>query len=380
MALISQVNCWMSSPKKILHEMPCMKRRDFLKLLPLAPLALAATGCAPEHEPRLQSQGFLLYGMLIQLSLLDDSPLSIERALNEVEQTFKQEYATIHPWQDSPLTRLNARLPSGDWVGLDPALRAWIERAQALETRSEAYFSPAIGALVKLWGFHSSQPNQERTPPAQSAIDALMHPPPRMSDLEIDGERIRSHNPHVQLDFNAIAEGFVAQKVMAQLQSHGLQNALLDTGGDLFALGQVGKRPWRVAIQNPFAEGALATFEVGSPNAANAVFTSGSYRKQFNYHGTRYSHVINPRTGWPSQGLVSVTVVTPDALLADAAATALLAAGLTEAPRVAAQMGLDAILLVDKHGELHASPTLAPRLKLINSTQKIHLLHSGSAA
>lgn len=354
-----------------------MNRRDFLKRLPLAPLALAATGCAPEQEPRLQTQGFLLYGMLIQLSLLDDAHLPIETALTQTEQLFKQEYATIHPWQDSPLTRLNARLPSGEWLELDPALRPWIERAQALETLSEAYFSPAIGALVKLWGFHSSQPNQERTPPAQAAIDALMQPPPRMNDLEIDGERIRSHNPHIQLDFNAIAEGFVAQKVMMLLQSQDLQNALLDTGGDLFAHGHVGKRPWRVAIQNPFAEGALATLDLDS---SSAVFTSGSYRKQFTYQGTRYSHVINPRTGWPSQGLVSVTVVTPDALLADAAATALLAAGLTEAPQVAAQMGLDAVLLVDEHGGLHASAALAPRLKLMNGTQKIHRLHGGSAA
>ena len=348
-----------------------MKRRDFLKLLPLAPLAV---GCAPP-APRIQTQGFLLYGMLIQLSLSERAPQSIESALAEVEHLFKQEYAIIHPWQDSPLTRLNARLPSGDWIDLDPALRPWIERAQALEKLSDAYFSPAIGALVKLWGFHSSQSNQERTPPAQSAIDALMNPPPRMSDLEIDGERIRSRNPHVQLDFNAIAEGFVAQKVMTQFKSQGIHDALLDTGGDIYALGQAGTRPWRVAIQNPFAENALATLDVDS---SSAVFTSGSYRKQFTYQGERYSHVINPRTGWPSQGLVSVTVITPDALLADAAATALLAAGLHDAPQVAAHMGLHEILLVDAQGGLHASSALAPRLKLMDTAQKVQTLNQGS--
>jgi len=350
-----------------------MNRRDFLKLLPLAPLV---AGCAPP-APRIQTQGFLLYGMLIQLSLSEDAPQSIESALTEVERLFKQEYATIHPWQDSPLTRLNARLPAGDWVDLDPALRPWIEQAQRLENASDAYFSPAIGALVKLWGFHSSQPNQERTPPAQAAIDALMQPPPRMSDLELDGGRIRSRNPHVQLDFNAIAEGFVAQKVMTQFKSQGLHDALLDTGGDLVAMGQVGKRPWRVAIQNPFAEGALCTLDVA---ASSAVFTSGSYRKQFTYQGTRYSHVINPRSGWPSQGLVSATVITTDTLLADAAATALLAAGLSDAPQVAAHMGLTDALLVDEHGNLHASPALAPRLKLVNTTQKVQTFNLGSTS
>jgi len=349
-----------------------MNRRDFLSLLPLTALAACS---AP--EPRLQTQGFLLYGMLIQLSLLDDAPRSIEQTLNDVELTFKQEYATIHPWQDSPLTRLNARLPSGDWIELDPALRPWIEQAQRLEKLSDAYFSPAIGALVKLWGFHSSQPNQERTPPAQSAIDELMQPSPRMSELEIDAERIRSHNPHVQLDFNAMAEGFVAQKILHQFKAQGIHNALLDTGGDLAALGQAGTRPWRVAIQNPFAEGALATLDVA---ASSAVFTSGSYRKQFIYQGTRYNHIINPHSGWPSQGLVSATVVSANALLADAAATALLAAGLNDAPQVAAHMGLADVFLVDEHGGLHASPALAPRLKLINTAQKLQTFNLGSTS
>ena len=345
-----------------------MNRRDFLKLAPFAPL-VASSCTAP--EPRIQIMGFLLYGMMIQLSLSDDAPRPIEDALNPIEQQFKQEYAIIHPWQDSPLTRLNAQLPTGEWIDLDPALRPWIEHGIALEAASDGYFSPAIGALVKLWGFHTSQPNSERTPPAQSAIDALMQPPPRMSDLELDSTRIRCKNPHVQLDFNAIAEGFVAQKIMAQLQSDGIHHALLDTGGDLFALGQAGLRPWRVAIQNPFTEGALATLDT---DGSNAVFTSGSYRKQFTYQGRRYSHVINPRTGWPSQGLVSVTVITHDALLADAAATAMLSAGQQDAPKVAAHMGIDAFLLVDEHGGLHASSTLAPRLMLPKGTPPLNII------
>ena len=360
-----------------------MQRRNALRLLSCASLGLGglgALGCTP--QTRINTQGFLLYNMLIQLSLPESAPVPIESALNAVEQRFKQEYAIIHPWQDSPLTRLNAQLPQGEWVALDPALRPWIEQGIQLEAQSDGYFSPAIGALVKLWGFHGSTPNQERTPPAQSAINALVRPPPRMSDLEMDGEHIRSHNPRVQLDFNAIAEGFVATKLMAQFEAQGIHNALLDTGGDLAIRGQAGSRPWRVAIQNPFAEGALAALDVSE---ANAVFTSGSYRKQFTYQGRRYSHVINPRTGWPSQGLVSVSVITRNALLADAAATAMLAAGLQDAPKVAAHMGISEFLLIDELADLHASPALAPRLKLMNpklmnNTHPLHILRLESTA
>ena len=356
-----------------------MQRRTALRLLSCAPFGLGALGCA--SQARIDTQGFLLYGMLIQLSLPSSAPVPIESALNTVERLFQQEYAIIHPWQDSPLTRLNAQLPKGEWLALDPALRPWIEQGILLEAQSNGYFSPAIGALVKLWGFHGSTPNQERTPPAQSAIDALMQPPPRMSDLELDGERIRCHDPRVQLDFNAIAEGFVAQKVMTHFKTLGIQQALLDTGGDIVALGRAATRPWRVAIQNPFAEGALAYLELDEPvNAPSAVFTSGSYRKQFSYQGTRYSHVINPRSGWPSQGLVSVSVLAPDALLADAAATAILAAGVKDAAQVAAHMGVTHAFLVDEHGGLHASPALAPRLTLINKAQPLQILTLGATS
>ena len=346
-----------------------MQRRTALRLIAAAPWAAGGLGCTVPQG--MDTQGFLLYGMMIQLSLGTPSPMPIETALGEVERLFKQQYAIIHPWQDSPLTRLNAALPTGDWVVLDPELRPWIERGLSLEKASDGYFSPAIGALVKLWGFHSSQPNVERTPPAQSDIDRLMNPPPRMSDLEWDGERIRSHNPHVQLDFNAMAEGFVAAKVMAHFTATGISQALLDTGGDIVTLGQAARRPWRIAIQNPFAEGALASVDV---DGAQAIFTSGSYRKQFSYRGVRYSHVINPHTGWPSQGLVSASVLTPESTLADAAATALLAAGLQDATRLAARMGLRDLLLVDAEGTLHASPALAPRLKLVDTQRKLRLI------
>lgn len=350
-----------------------MKRRDFLKLIPIAPFALATTGCA--QEPRMQTQGFLLFGMLIQLSLPETAPVAIETALSDIERIAKREYAIIHPWQDSPLTRLNAALPSGEWVTLEPELRPFIERARELEAASGASFSPAVGALVKLWGFHSGTPNAERTPPPQADIDRLMSPPPRMSGLEIDGERIRSHNPHVQLDFNAIAEGWVAGLAMAQLKSIGLHNALLDTGGDLYAVGRAGSsagsRPWRIAIQDPFADGALASLDT---QGDEAIFSSGSYRKGFVYHGTRYAHVIDPRSGWPSRGLVGTTVVNADAVLADAAATALLAAGRVDAPGIARSLGVEQFLLVDEQGNLHISAALAPRLTLLREAQRTSVI------
>ncbi|MGD9709060.1 MAG: FAD:protein FMN transferase [Halothiobacillaceae bacterium] len=343
-------------------------RRAFLRRLTLASLAPLA-GCS--REPSIQTEGFLLYGMLTQLALPETAPLSLAQTLSEVEAIFKREYAVLHPWQDSPLTRLNAALASGDWTPLDARLRDIIERGRELEALSQGAFSPAVGAVVKLWGFHSGQPNQEREPPSQAAIDRLMTPPPRMSDLEIDGERIRCRNPHVLLDFNAMAEGWAAELAADRLAELGVHDALIDASGDLLVRGQAGRRPWRVAIQDPFTEGPLGWLDL---RGDEAVFTSGSYRKRFTHKGVSYNHIIDPRSGWPSRGLVGATVIAQDALLANAAATGLLATGPGDAPALIQRMGLDRVLLVDERGTLHATPTMADMLRLARNDRPLRIL------
>lgn len=343
-------------------------RRTFLLKLALASLAPLA-GCS--REPRIQTEGFLLYGMLTQLALPETAPVPLTQALSEVEAIFKREYALLHPWQDSPLTRLNAALASGDWVPLDARLRGIIERGRELEALSQGAFSPAIGAVVKLWGFHSNQPNQERAPPPQDEIDRLMHPPPRMSDLEIDGERIRCRNPNVQLDFNAMAEGWAAELAAARLVELGVHDAMLDASGDLLIRGQAGLRPWRVAIQDPFTEGPLGWLDF---RGDEAIYTSGSYRKRFTYKGVSYNHIIDPHSGWPSHGLVGATVIAPDALLANAAATGLIATGPDGAPALIQRMGLNRVLLVDERGHLLATPAMADMLRLARNDRPLRIL------
>lgn len=338
------------------------------RLSVLALLSAVLLGCS--RDVPVQTQGFLLYGMMIELSL-PGGDARMETALATVEQTVKQEYATLHPWQDSPLTRLNAALPSGEWVPLEPDLRDIIERTRELERASDTAFSPAIGALVKLWGFHSSTPDRPRTPPSHTDIDRLMSPPPSMGNIDIEGDRIRCRNPNLQLDFNAVAEGWAAERAAQKLHDLGIDDALINAGGDLRVLGKAGQRPWRVAIQDPFEEGPMAALEV---EGDKAVFSSGSYRKRFEYQGVSYAHVINPRTGWPSHSLVAVTVVTDDAVLADAAATALLAAGLESAPAVARHMGLHDVLLVGESGQLWVTPSLAPRLKVLRKDRPVSIL------
>jgi thiamine biosynthesis lipoprotein len=143
------------------------------------------------------------------------------------------------------------------------------------------------------------------------------------------------------------------------LQEAGIQHAVVNAGGDLRAIGQHGSRPWRVGIRHPRQEGILASVET-SPD--ESIFTSGDYERYFDWQGKRYGHIIDPRTGYPAEGLSSVTVFADQADLADAAATALFVAGPKDWLPVARAMGVKGVMLVDEQGTVQITPGIRNRI------------------
>jgi thiamine biosynthesis lipoprotein len=176
---------------------------------------------------------------------------------------------------------------------------------------------------------------------------------PSLTQLELQGQTVRSRNPRLQLDFGGYAKGVALDWALDRLQLAGINDALLNLGGNLVAMGQPAGRPWRVGVRDPHGPGLVAQIET---RGREAVVTSGSYERFRLLDGERFTHVLDPRRGAPASELVSVTVVHPSAALADAAATALLVAGRESWPRVAQQMGVDAVLAIDRQGRQASTP------------------------
>jgi len=142
---------------------------------------------------------------------------------------------------------------------------------------------------------------------------------------------------------------------------------LLDLGGNLATLGHAGGsegRPWSIGIRDPARPGLLATL---ATQGREAVVTSGSYERYRLLDGERCAHIIDPRRGGPAPEFVSVTVVHRSATLADAAATALFVAGPSRWRGVAKRLGVDSVLLVDRHRRVWITPRLAPRVRRLHS-------------
>jgi thiamine biosynthesis lipoprotein len=321
-------------------------------------LLWALAACSP---PPLHQQQAYVFGTLVEVSIHGAPEAQARQAATAVLARFDELHRTLHAWQPSELSRLNAALARGERATVAPELAAMLRDAQALAAQSDELFNPAIGGLIALWGFHADTP-QSRVP-AVAAIQNWVRRQPRMADLTIGDDTISSRNPAVQLDLGGYAKGRALDDAAAILQMHGIKNALVNIGGNVIALGAHGDRPWRVGIQHPRQPGTLATLDLRD---GEAIGTSGDYQRFFEADGRRYSHLIDPRTGFPATGMQSVTVLVAGeqaGTRSDALSKPLFIDGATQLGKRAARLGVANYLAVDSAGKIHASPAMKARLR-----------------
>jgi len=185
-----------------------------------------------------------------------------------------------------------------------------------------------------------------------------------MSDLSVVGDRVTSANPAVQLDFGGYAKGYALDRAADILRERGIQNALVSVGGNIMALGRRAGRPWRVGLESPRGKAMLATIELAD---GEAIGTSGDYRRYYEIDGKRYSHIIDPRSGYPVPGVQSVTVLVPRqpgaGALSDAASKPIFIEGPRGWKEAAARMGVSCAMLVDTDGVVHVTRELNARIR-----------------
>jgi thiamine biosynthesis lipoprotein len=283
-----------------------------------------------------------------------------------LESTLEQVNASMSTYRpDSEISAFNA-LPVGAFHAMSPAFAEVLATAQRVHRASQGALDPTVGPLVDLWGF-GPEPRQDAVP-GTSELDAARARVGLDKLLHDESEGLLHKRLDQRLDFSAIAKGYGVDRLAEQLEQLGVRNYLVDIGGELRVLGQHPRgRPWRVAIESP--DGASRAPARLLQPAAGAIATSGDYRNFFTLDGQRFSHVIDPETGYPVRHeLVSVTVLAETAMLADAWATALLVLGPVRA-REAAERERLAVHLIwrgeseSEQGWNHwSSPAIQPYL------------------
>ncbi len=329
----------------------------------LLPFLLAACG----NRDEVYRQESFVFGTRVEISIFGAKTAKAEAAAAAVLVRFDQLHRKLHAWQPSELGRLNAAFAAGARAPLDAELASILQDARAFSLQSGELFNPAVGNLIRLWGFHADLP--QAAVPSDESIEAAVKAAPSMRDVHVENGEAFSDNPAVHIDLGGYAKGYALDEAEKILRRHGIHNALVNIGGNVMALGMRGERPWKVGIQHPRKTGVIATLELRD---GEAVGTSGDYQRYFEANGLRYCHLIDPRSGRPASGLQSVTVLASGShagTRSDVLSKPLFIAGPARLAEMAARAKLAGMLAVTADGEVLVTPDLLKRLQWSNPGQ-----------
>jgi len=339
------------------------------KLLALVALCWALSACF--EEPLYHSQSYV-FGTLVDVTIYGENNDRANYLANHVFQEFQNLHNRLHAWKPvsenhlSEIGQLNAAFAAGKTpIAISPDLAKMLLEISKLSEKSDNLFNPSIGKLIAAWGFQ----RDELTPVHIDAtqIHTLVQANPRMMDMVVTDNSAYSNNQALKLDLGGYAKGYALDIAATYLRQQGVKNALINIGGNVIALGKHGDKPWRVGIQHPRKPVAMATLELGD---GWAIGTSGDYQRYFMINGQRYCHIIDPRTGYPSQHMQSVTVLVPPqatnqsqaGVLSDVVTKPIFIAGAAQSSRMAQAFGIEDYMLVDDQSHIMLSKTMARKI------------------
>ncbi|MAG43640.1 MAG: hypothetical protein CMH95_05005 [Oceanospirillaceae bacterium] len=264
--------------------------------------------------------------------------------------------------KNSELSRLNSNSETlaGKPVQVSPELMSVLQDASYINRYSMGRLDVTVGPLVNLWGFG---PEEREGVPSQAEVDQLLEMT-GMNKLALDKEKneILMDVP-LYIDLSAVAKGWAVDDIGLLLEAMEISDYLVEIGGEVRIRGAKPSGDWRIAIERPVMEVGHSAQKIIAPGN-HAVATSGDYRNYFEENGQRYSHTIDPLTGYPIRhALASVSVILPTCSLADAWATALNVAGPEAAMALAEANDLPAYFIIrDGDGFKEASSSAFERM------------------
>ena len=291
-------------------------------------------GSGKKQDLKLFKKASLSMGTVFETTIYAPDKYVAEKTFNEVIQEINRlDYLMSNYKKESVLSELN-RNASAEPAACNKELVGVIEQSLQYSNITDGAFDITIGPLMKEWGFFKKKGRIPGKEELESALESVSY-----KNIIIEEKTIKSlatklvtvktvffKNPGTQIDLGGIGKGYAVDRAISVLKQNGISSALINFAGNIYTFGTPpGKDSWVIGLQHPRkSEGLLGTFEIRD----KAVSTSGDYEKFFTIEGKRYSHIIDPRTGNPVKGIVSVTIVTGNATRADALSTGVFVLGL----------------------------------------------------
>jgi len=333
-------------------EVPRIRRRPAARYGALL-LALVAPAFAAPALAGWVGEAIDLMGTRVSVELWADDEARGRELVTDVLNEYRRIDATMSTYKpDSQLSRVNAGAAAAA-VPLDAELFGLIDRALGFSVVSGGAFDITYESVGYLYDFRAGRhPSDAEIAARLESIDY------RHVELDAAAGTIRFKRPGVRINLGGIAKGYAVELGARRLRAQGIEHAILNAGGDTQVIGDRRGQPWIVGIRHPrLGEDVFTRL----PIVNEAISTSGDYERFFEAGGRRYHHILNPATGEPSEGVLSVTVIGPDATTTDGLSTTLFVMGPEAGLRLLAQSfpAYEAVI-VDVAGKVTYSSGLAP--------------------
>jgi thiamine biosynthesis lipoprotein len=275
--------------------------------------------------------------------------LYTELAISEVKRIEN----LISDWiPTTQISKVNQNAGIGP-VKVDLEVFELVKRAINISKLTDGAFDISYASMDKIWKFDGSMKEMPTTESIKKSVEKVGY---QNIVLNENDTSIFLKYPGMKLGLGGIGQGYIADKIKVLLQENGCTSGLVNVSGDINTWGkQPNGKDWTVGIVNPLNKNKVfATFPLND----SAVETSGSYEKYVTFNGKRYSHIIDPRTGYPASGIVSVSVFAKQTELADALATGIFVLGIEVGLDLVNQLKGIGCIIVDEKGAIHASKNI----------------------
>lgn len=290
---------------------------------------LSFVACSNQKESSLITIEGEAQGTTYHIAYINSKGENFQRAIDSLLIEIDKSLSTYH--KTSIITRFNQ---ADSIVEVDKMFTDVFNLSKQVYQESEGAFNPTVAHFVNAWGFGFK--NIENTD--STTIDSLL----KFVDFDaitiVDNNVIKT-NKNLMLDFNAIAQGYSVDVIANFLAEQGIENYMIEIGGEVKVRGKNDKNKlWRIGIDKPVENEAERTLEAVVNLENQSLATSGNYRKFYEKDGVKYSHTLNPKTGYPVRhSLLSATVITDNCALADAYATVFMVVGIDKAKEILAK-------------------------------------------
>lgn len=298
-------------------------------------------------------RSFVKMGSAFDLTLVAQNQIKADILMQEAIDEIERIERLISSWDPASETSRVNQMAGKEAVIVSKELFNLVVRAKAIASLTSGAFDPTYASVDQIWTFNGAIMDWPSADKITASVIKIgfekiqLNPVDQSLYLPLEGMKI---------GFGAIGKGYAADRVKSLLQKKGVTAGIINASGDMSAWGeQPTGKPWQIGLVNPMNKNKVFTW---FPIKNQAVVTSGDYEKFVTIEGKRYGHIINPKTGYPSRGVISCTVFAPKAELADALSTALFVMGIKTGIDFIDQLKQVEAIMIDDTGQVFTSKNI----------------------